>query len=115
MEVLQIRDPKLIQTKISLSKEKSLHVAVEDKVNQGQAAIKNGIIVEANSKVVDLAAFNAKAMITEALDLLSDAKAIVNDLDCEGSSRRLSQCLSRARESLEEGWDYIQTGHPLPH
>ena len=88
-EVLQIRDPKLIQTKIdSLTKEKALHAAVEDKVYQGQAAIKNGAIAEANTAVVDLVAFNAKARITDALDLLSEAKAVV-DLDCRGSSYRM--------------------------
>ena len=69
-EVLQIRDLKSIQTKIdSLPKEKALHAAVEAKVHQGQAAIKNGTIVEANSALVNLVAFNGNTRITEALDL----------------------------------------------
>ena len=102
-EVPQIRDPKSIQTKIDcLPKEKALHAAVVDKVHQRQATIKNGAIVEANSAVVDLAAFNDETRITESLDLLSDAEAVV-DLDHEGSSLRLSWYLSKAMESLEEG------------
>ena len=66
-------------------------------------AITNGTIADTNQALVDLAAFNTKAKITEALDLLSDAEATVDDLDREGSSRRLSWYLHRAKESLEEG------------
>ena len=40
------------------SKEKALQGAVEDKVPHGQAAIKNDAVAEANSSVVDLAAFS---------------------------------------------------------
>ena len=37
------------------------------KVLAGEAAIKNGAVVEANSAVIDLAAFNAKAVIPSAI------------------------------------------------
>lgn len=53
--------------------------------------------------MVDLAAFNVKTRITEALDLFSDAKATIDDLNQEGSSRRLSVPVYMANESLEEG------------
>ena len=79
------------------------------KVYQGQAVIKNGIIVEDNSAEVDLAAFNATARITDSLDLLSDTEVVVDDLDHERFSGRFSQYLSRAKDSLEEGWDDTQT------
>ena len=61
-EVLHITDVKAVQTKINASsKEKVLQAASEDKVQQLQAAIKNGAVTKANSSVVDLAAFNAKS------------------------------------------------------
>ena len=41
-EVLHITYVKAIQNRNSTSKEKALHVTAEDKVLQGQAAIKNG-------------------------------------------------------------------------
>ena len=44
-----------------------LHATAEDKVQQGQATITNGAVTKANSAVVDLAAFNAKASISAAL------------------------------------------------
>ena len=59
----------------SLPKEKAIQTAVEFKVHQGQAAIKNGAIVDANSSVVDRAAFNVKAKIEEALKHLSDLES----------------------------------------
>ena len=40
---------------------------------------------------------------------MSDAKAVVDDLDHDGSSRRLSWCLHRTKECLEEGWDDTKT------
>ena len=51
----------------SAPREKAKHSAAEEKVFAGQAAIKNGAVAEANSAVIDLAAFNAKAAITSAL------------------------------------------------
>ena len=61
-EVLHIIDVTAIQNRISTySREKALHATAEDKVLQGQVAIKNGAVAEANSAVVDLAAFNPKA------------------------------------------------------
>ena len=48
--VMQISEHKLFQTKInSLSKEKALRAAAEDKVHHEQAAITHGAIAEANS------------------------------------------------------------------
>ena len=73
-EVLQIRDPKLIQGQIdNLPREKSLQAMAEEKVSPGQLAIRNGAIAEANSQAVDLVTFNAKADIKAALSLVKDA------------------------------------------
>ena len=74
-EVLHITDVKAIQHKInSAPKEKAQNSAAEDKVLVGQAAIKNGAIAEDNSTVIDLAAFNAKAAITSALQQVKNVK-----------------------------------------
>ena len=49
--------------------EKALQVTAVEKVSHGQLAMRNGAIAEANSHAVDLAAFNAKEAIKDALAL----------------------------------------------
>ena len=97
-EVLHIIDVKTIQNRISTSsKEKALHAAAENKVLQDQAPVS-----EANSAVVDLAGFNAKARISAALQHVKDAESALHDL--EYPPQGLTRSLCKATESLEEGW-----------
>ena len=81
-EVRYITDVKAIQHKISSAhKEKAQYSAAEDKVLVGQAAFKTGAVAESNSTVIDLAAFlaafNAKAAITSALQYVKKAKQVL--------------------------------------
>ena len=107
-EVLHITDVKVVQAKISASsKEKALQAAVEDKVLQEQAAITNDAVAEANSSVVNLAAFNMKAAIFAAL---RHVKNVEQTLHRSGSSSQgVAKSLQNARQSLEEGWQDAQT------
>ena len=58
-EVLHISDVKAIQQKINSNpREKAKHSTAEDNVLAGEAAIKSGMVVESNSAVINLAAFN---------------------------------------------------------
>ena len=107
-EVLHITDVKDIQYKInSVPKEKAQHSAAEDKVLVGQAAIKNGAVAEANSTVINLAAFNAKATITSALQQVKNAEQALHMI--ESSTQGLARCLHKAKQSLEEAWVDTQT------
>ena len=73
-DTLQIRDPKLMQSLIDrVPCEKAPQATAEEKVSHGQLAMRIGAIVKANSQVVDLAAFNAKAAIKDALALVEES------------------------------------------
>ena len=73
---------------------------------QEQATIKNGAVTEGNSSVVDLVAFNAKAVISSALH---HVKNVEQTLHRSGSSsRRVARSLQQAKKSLEEGWHDAQ-------
>ena len=85
--VLHITDVKVIRNRISPStREKVLHSTAEDKVLQGQIAIKkNGMVAEANSAIVRLVA------------ALQHVKG-------------LARSLCKARQSLEKGWQDTSLG-----
>ena len=102
-EVLHITDVEAVHVKINVSsKEKVLQAAAEDKVLPGLAAIKNGAVVEANSSVVDLAAFNMKAAISAALQHVKNFEQTLHRSG--SSSQRVARGLQKARQSSEEGW-----------
>ena len=61
---------------------------------------------EANSTVIDLAAFNAKAAITSALQQVKNAEQALHT--AESSTQGLARCLHNAKQSLEEAWDDTQ-------
>ena len=67
---------------------------MKDKVLQGQAAVKNGAVVEANSYVVDLAAFNTKAAISAALQYVKNVELFTDQvpplMGLPGGFRRLA-------------------------
>ena len=67
----------------------------EEKVSHGQLAMRNGAIADANSQVVDLAAFNTKAAIQNALALVEESCRIADDLDGTPPKR-----LCRVKRSL---------------
>ena len=106
---------KAIQHKInSAPKEKAKHSAAKEKVLAGQAAITNGMAVEANSAIIDLAAFNAKAAITSALQQIKNAEQALHTV--ETSTQGLARCLHKAKQSLEGAWadthtvSFVNTG-----
>ena len=106
--MLHITDVKAVQAKINASsKEKALQAAEEDKVLQGQAAIKNGAVMEANSSVVDLAAFNTKAVISAALRPVKNIEQTLHRSSF--SSQVVARSFQEAKQSLEEGWQDAQT------
>ena len=99
-EVLHITDAKAIQQKInSAPREKAKHSVAEDKVLAGQAAIKNGAIVEANSAVIDLPVFIVKAAITSAMQQVKNAEQVLHT--AETSTQGVARCLHKGRQSLE--------------
>ena len=107
-EVLHITDVKAIQQKISSTPcEKAKHSASEDKVLAGQAAIKNGAVAEANSAIIDLTAFSAKAAITSVLQQVKNAEQALHT--AETSTQGLASCLRKARQSFEGAWADTQT------
>ena len=59
--------------------------SAEDKVHQGQAAIKNSTITDVNSAVVDNLAFSVKARIEEALKHLSNFESEAERLHRTGA------------------------------
>ena len=67
----------------------------EDKVLLGQAAIKNGAIVESNSTMIDLAAFNMKVFVTAALQHVTNAKQALHM--AETSTQGLARSFCKAR------------------
>ena len=72
-----------------------------------QAAIKNGAVAGANSAVIDLTAFNAKAAITSAIQQVKNAEQALHM--AETSTQGLAMCLRKARQSLEDRWADTQT------
>ena len=107
-EVLHITDVKAIQQKInSAPREKAKHSAAEDKVLAGQAAIKNGMVTESNSAIIDLAAFNMKAAITSVLQQVKNSKQALHT--AETCTQGLARCLRKAKQSLEGAWADTQT------
>ena len=81
-EVLHITDMKAVQAMINASsRKKALHAVAVDKVLHGQAAIKNGTVVEANSTIVDLATFNANAVISTALKHVKNVEQTLHKSD----------------------------------
>ena len=102
-DVIHSTDVKAIQHEInSAPKEKAQHSAAEDKVLMDQAAIKNGAVVEVNSTMTNLAAFNVKAPITLALQQVNNAKQALHTAD--SSTQGLARCLHKAKQSLKEAW-----------
>ena len=96
--MLHITDVKAFQAKINASsKEKMLQAAAKDNVLQGQASIKNGVVAETNSSVVDLAAFNTKAAILAALQHVKNVKHTLHRLGSSFQSQGPSkgQAISR--------------------
>ena len=90
-----------IQQKIdSNPREKAKHSTAEDKVLAGQAAIKNGMVAQSNSAVIDLTAFNVKAAISSAIQQLKNAEQALHT--AETSTQGLARCLRKARQSLED-------------
>ena len=88
---------KAIQNWISSSsKDKVLLATAEDNVLQGQVTIQNCAIAETNSAVVDLAAFNAKARISAALQHVKNAELAVYAL--EYPTQGLARSLRRGRQ-----------------
>ena len=80
--MLHITDVKAVQAEIDASsKEKAQHAAEVDKVLQVQAAITNGSVVETNSSVVDLEAFNTKAAISAALQHVNNIEQTLHRSD----------------------------------
>ena len=63
--------------------------------------------MEANSAIIDLTTFNAKAAITSALQQLKNAKQALHM--AETSTQGLARCLRKAKQSLEGAWADTQT------
>ena len=62
----------------------------------------NGAVAEANSVAVDLAAFNAKARTSAALQHVIEAEMALNNM--EYPAQGVAMGLNKARQSLVEGW-----------
>ena len=80
-DMLQIRDPKIMQSLIDRVPCDKAHQARAEEVSHGQLAMRTGVITEANSKAVDLAAFNTKVAIKDALSLVKESCHIADELD----------------------------------
>ena len=102
---------KAIQHKINTtSRKKVLHAAPKDKVLQDQASIKNGAVTEANSEVIDLAAFNTKAAISATLQHVKNVKQALHM--SESSTHSLVRSLVRPSSPLWKGGRTLRH-HPL--
>ena len=102
--MLQIADPKIIQSKIdTVPREKALQ-ALQKKARH-QAGCDHG----GQPQAIDLSIFNAKAVIKSALSLVEEAKVALDDMELRYAAKRLHRCLRRAKKSLTSAWDHTQT------
>ena len=108
-DALQIVDPKIVQAKIdSHPREKVLQAPAEEKVSYGQLGIRQGSILEANSKAIDLPTFKVNENISAALSLVEEAKVAVDKLELGQAAKMLLRHLRRVTRSLKSACTHTQ-------
>ena len=78
---------------------KALQASAKENVSLGQLGIRQGTVSEANSEVIDVAAFRAKEEITSALSFVEDARATLDEFgptEPAHGVRKLQKRLRRA-------------------
>ena len=111
-EVLHITEAGSMQLRIdTVPKEKALHAAAED-CAPGSNCLQNGPVAEVDSALVDQVAFKVKANISMVLHQVSEAESALHNMEC--SSQGPARSLCKARQSLEEGWQYKHLSWHMP-